>query len=360
MRIRFTEKIIIILFIFIFCYVNAIAGDYGRWGKFVERYPIEWYGTDEARAIADNVLVYQHSVGGWPKNIPMHMILADCEKDSIDLNGPGMSPTLDNDATALEMKFLAKVYSQTQDERYREAFERGLDYILTAQYDNGGWPQFYPLRNGYYSRITFNDDAMVNIMEILRDIYNEEELYSFVITEEIKTMARTAFDKGIDCILKTQIYIDGEPAVWCQQYDEVTLEPAKARSYELPSLCGGESVGIVRLLMQIPDPSEEIIKAVDGAVKWFDNHKIKGIRIERRKKGDLYDRVVIKDPAAPPIWARFYDLDTQKPFFCGRDGVKKDNLKDIEYERRNGYGWYTYRPQGILDAYPEWRKNLTK
>ena len=54
------------------------------------------------------------------------------------------------------------------------------------------------------------------------------------------------------------------------------------------------------------------------------------------------------------LWARFYDLETGKPFFCGRDGVKHATLAEIEKERRGGYSWYTDAPQHVLDRYAKW------
>ena len=170
--------------------------------------------------------------------------------------------------------------------------------------------------------------------------------------------AKAAFDKGIVCILKTQIVKNGQKTVWCAQHDEVTLAPAKARAYELPSYSGGESVGIVLLLMKLPNPSPEIVRAVDGAVKWFEEHKIEGIRLETKEANGEYNRHIVSDPNAPAMWARFYDLETEKPFFCDRDGIKKATLAEIGYERRNGYGWYTTAPQRVLDAYPTWKASL--
>ncbi len=331
------------------------------WKTYATRMPMDWYGSDEAKRIAENVLLYQTPEGGWPKNIPMHRELTEEEKNSIVHGGPGMQPTMDNDATAMEMEFMAKMYQQTGDVRYRKSFEKGLDYILDAQYDNGGWPQFYPLRGGYYDRITYNDNCQVNIMLLLRGIYDGDELYSFVATKKTRKKAKKAFDKGVECILNTQIYVDGEPTVWCQQHDEVTFEPAKARSYELPSFCGGESCGVIRLLMDIPNPSPRIVRSVDGAVAWLEAHKLEGIRWEFTVQEDgTRDRMAVADPTAPPIWARFYDLETQQPFFCGRDGIKKESVNDIEAERRNGYGWYTHAPQAVIDVYPAWKAKHTK
>ncbi len=328
------------------------------WKSVATRMPEQWYGTDEAKAVAENVLLYQRDAGGWPKNTPMHKPLSDAEKAELLKQKSELGATLDNDATTTELKFLAKVYTQTGDERYRRAFDKGLNYIFAAQYDNGGWPQFYPLRQGYYTHITFNDDCMVNILNVLSDIFNRTGVYAFAETDENVARAKAAFDKGIDCILKTQIVKNGQKTVWCAQHDEVTLAPAKARAYELPSYSGGESVGIVLLLMKLPNPSPEIVRAVDGAVKWFEEHKIEGIRLETKEANGEYNRHIVSDPNAPAMWARFYDLETEKPFFCDRDGIKKATLAEIGYERRNGYGWYTTAPQRVLDAYPTWKASL--
>ena len=337
---------------------SAQTSEIGRsWTYVATQMPDDWYGSEDAVKIADQVLLYQRESGGWPKNLPMHQPLTDAEKEALKETGPGMEPTLDNDATTTEMKFMAKMYEKTEDPRYRRSFERGLDYLLGAQYDNGGWPQFYPLRGDYYNRITYNDNAQVNIMNLLKEIFDENPQYGFVATPETVVKARTAFNKGVDCILKTQIYVDGKPTVWCAQHDEFTLAPAKARSYELPSFSGGESTGIVLLLMELPNPSPEVVASIEGAIQWFEEHKIEGIRVQNVIDSEGRDRIVVSDPNAPAIWARFYDLDTQEPYFCGRDGIKKKTLAEIERERRTGYSYYVSTPQRALDAYPAWKAN---
>lgn len=331
------------------------------WKSVATGMPDEWYGSEESKAVAENVLLYQRNVGGWPKNIPMHKLLSDTEKSQIlkDKNEP--DAILDNSATTTEMKFLARMYNKTKTGIYKSAFMKGLNFILEAQYDNGGWPMFYPLKKGYYTHITYNDDAIVNIMEMLIDINNRKPLYLFVDTGDIVAKAKIAFGKGIDCILKTQIVVKNKPTVWCAQHDENTLLPAKARSYELPSFSGAESVGIIKLLMEIPDPSPLIIKSVQGAIEWLDSHRIKNTRWENfTNKDGLKDRRIISDPKGGDMWARFYDLDTELPFVCDRDGIKKNTLMEIGYERRNGYNWYTTEPQDVIDKYPAWKANYVK
>jgi PelA/Pel-15E family pectate lyase len=70
-----------------------------------------------------------------------------------------------------------------------------------------------------------------------------------------------------------------------------------------------------------------------------------------------YDRVVVQDAQAEPLWARFYDISTNRPIFSGRDGIIKDHLAEIEDERRTGYRWYVNSPAALLEKdYPAWQK----
>ncbi|MEZ4772329.1 MAG: pectate lyase [Bacteroidia bacterium] len=332
------------------------------WREVATAMPPEWYGSDEAKRVAENVLLTQKEVGGWEKNKPYHHIFSEEEKADFVKNMAQTGATFDNGATTTELRFLVKVYTNINDERYKQAFERGLNYIFAAQYANGGWPQFFPFREGvsvdYSAYITYNDNAMVDVMQLLKEIYSDEEAYAaFQLDSEVKEKAQKAFEKGIECILKTQIIANGKQTVWCAQHDPVSLAPAKARSYELESFSGGESVGIVDLLMDIDHPSDDVVAAINGAIKWFEAHKIEGIKLEKvtDKKGKE-NLVVVEDKAATPVWARFYDLETGKPFFCDRDGIKKSSLAEIGYERRNGYAWYTEKPAALLKKYPDWEK----
>ena len=66
------------------------------------------------------------------------------------------------------------------------------------------------------------------------------------------------------------------------------------------------------------------------------------------------DRVLIKDEKST-IWARFYNLQTNEPFFAGRDSEPKKSVAEIEHERRIGYAWYGKWPAALLEKkYPAW------
>lgn len=346
-----------------FCHAQYVLPQYQnkRWRDMATKMPAEWYQTKEAQQVAENLLLAQKTVGGWEKNINFHHQLSETEKSYFISNKEELGATFDNNATTTELRFLAKVYQHHKDERYKEAFIRGLNYIFEAQYDNGGWPQFCPIRKGntdYSAHITYNDNAMVNVMHLLKDLYSGNKLFEpLEISREMKQKAKNSFDKGVQIILKTQIIVQNKPTVWCAQHDEVTLEPAKARSYELPSFSGIESANIALLLMQIENPSKEIFAAVKGAVQWFEENKLEGIRLEIiTTKDGKRDRVVVEDKEAPALWGRFYDLETSQPFFCSRDGIKRSSLAEISHERRNGYAWYTDTPADLLKEYPKWLK----
>ncbi len=310
-----------------------------------------WFASAEAKKVADIILSYQADAGGWPKN-------TDTVSQPYSGERSKLQPTFDNKGTVDELRFMARMVNATKAEAYRQSFDRGLAYVLKAQYANGGWPQFFPLRKGYYDRITFNDGAMVRVLDFIREV-GRDERYGFV-DAGIREACRQAFDRGIACILKCQIVVDGKPAVWCAQHDERTFAPTKARSYELPSFSGGESVGIVRLLMSLENPSAEIRASIEGAVAWFEAHRIKGQRLETTKTllGGK-DLVMVPDPAAPDLWARFYDLKTGTPFVCDRDGVPKAKLADIGRDRRNGYSWFgEYARDLLAKDYPAWKKKV--
>lgn len=320
--------------------------------------------------VTERMLVYQRANGGWSKSYYTQEgkeIRIDYEKPlteealaTMGASWSKMLTTYDNKATSREINYLIEVYNKTKNLKYLQAAEKGIRYILAGQYqDTGGWPQFYPLRKGYYSHITYNDGVMANNLNILYNVAHQVKGFEAVDSNLIQP-SKIAVEKGIECILNTQIKKDGKLMVWCAQHDEHTLAPAKARAFELPSYSGAESVGIIRFLMRIEKPTAEIKKSIISAVEWFEQTKIEGYSYvfvdDPTYEPRGVDRVFVKKEGAVS-WARFYDLETNEPFFCGRDGVKKKTVAEIEQERRVGYGWYGDWAEDLLKKhYPKWLK----
>ncbi len=300
--------------------------------------PNTWFNSTEGKKVISNVLSHRDKNGIWPKNIDT------TEKTT----QKGIRGTFDNSATLNELRLLAHAFQATDNPKCKSAFLKGLACILKAQYRNGGWPQS-PEPSGYAQHITFNDGTMIGIMTFLREIYSKK-IYNFV-PEKIIRLTRTSFDKGVQCILKCQIRVNGRLTAWCAQHDRITFEPRGARSYEHPSISGGESTGITCLLMSLKSPTNDIKEAIKAAVEWYESSEITGIRLKKING----DRKVVTDIDAPVIWARFYEIKTNRPIFSGRDGRIKYSVSDIEFERRNGYAWYVSSGNKVLRSWQDWK-----
>jgi PelA/Pel-15E family pectate lyase len=328
-----------------------------------------WYASTDAHHIADVIVSFQTPAGGWGKNLEM----------SKEPRGPGVAftpnnlsrflapgdfdaprepewnyvGTIDNDATTTQMNFLARVIAAVgakDGEAYRAAFLRGMEYLFAAQFPNGGWPQVWPLEGGYHDAITYNDDAMTHVVELMRAVAGGNDEFSFV-PKKIRTRAEASFARGIRCILAAQIVANGKPTVWPQQADALTLKPASGRNYEPPVQCANESATLLLLLMNdLPHPTAAEQRSIRAAAAWFKKTAIYGQRWERAPQGPQ----LVPAPGAGPIWARYYQIGTDIPIFADRDKSIHDNVNELSSERRNGYSWYSNDSQHALERFERW------
>jgi len=235
---------------------------------------------------------------------------------------------------------------------YRASFMRGLDYLFAAQYPNGGWPQVWPLQGGYHDAVTFNDGAILEVLALLRGVSEAQDEFAFV-PEKIRAQAAASLKRGMECLLAAQIISNQHRTIWCQQYDALTLQPTSARNYEMPSQASGESAGIMLFLMQLPDPSPEVVAAVHDAAAWFEKTKLMNVAF---KSTGSDGRHLVATPGNGPIWARYYEIGDDKPIFGDRDKSIHDTVDEISKERRKGYSWYTDTAKRALQHYVRWSK----
>lgn len=307
-----------------------------------------WFRTDEARRLADILVSYQTPTGGWSKRT-----------DYVHPRQPGESfgsgdrwtwiGTLDNGATTEQLEFLGRAVAAQNVPAHRDAFARGIEYLLVSQQPGGCWPQVYPLEGGYHDAATYNDDLTVHALQVLRATAAGE--YAFV-PAEMRARAAAGVERGVECILATQVTVGGKRTIWGAQHDPISLEPVKARAYEHASLTGAESATIFDFLLGIPDPSPRVVAAIEAAVSWFRESAITGYAYAPR--GSLTPQ-----PGAGPLWARFYEIGSNRPIFSDRDGVIRYNLSEIGDERRTGYLWYTDKPATSLRRYERWVQRRT-
>ena len=283
--------------------------------------PDEWFAGEEARRLAEIVCSFQTTTGGWGKGLDLQTrARLPGERFSSGASGWGYAGTFDNGATVSELRFLARA-------GFRPLLHRGLEYVLRAQFPNGGWPQVYPLMGGYHDAITFNDTAMVNVLRLLRDVAGGRAEFAGV-DADMRARSAGAVERGLACVLAAQIHGTG----WAQQHDARTLAPVAARAFEPVALASAETAGIVRFLMELDAPGPEVIAAVHGAAKWL------------RKV----------ETASASSWARFYEIGTKCPIFGERDGSVHYDVNEISKERREGYAWFSNSPAGALKNYAKW------
>lgn len=340
------------------------------WTDYAARMADAELRTPEAARIVRNVLDWQLETGGWPKNVPMHAKLTPRERQAVlARKGDKKTGTIDNQATISEMRFLARYYNVNRGEGAMAqaalaGVAKGLDFLLYMQYPNGGWPQCDPSKVGYWHQITYNDGAMVNAMKTLRDIFEAKPPFDLPLPDAKRTACRQAFDKGLECILKTQYMQNGKLTVWCQQHDRETLAPCIGRAFELPSLTSFESVDILYLLMsldlsQYPDAfAKRVRAAIEGAVKWYEVTAMPGYKVEdnfRRPDGVLSRRLVHVPLAESTMWCRYYTLEDNRPFTGTRQSEKRFTFEDLERGENMDYMWFNTCGAQVKRAYEKWK-----
>lgn len=214
--------------------------------------------------------------------------------------------TLDDDNTQSALRLLMQVDRQLDftDAQVHRAVLYGLESLLEAQYPNGAWPQRYdkafdpgrfPIRRArypeswpreypkerYLAYYTFNDNTVPDVIATMIEahgIYGDDRW-------------RLAAERGGDFIILAQMP-DPQPA-WAQQYN-LDMEPAWARRFEPPAITGGESFGVMRILLELYLAYGEprFLEPVPRALAWARASRLPG-----------------------GLMARFYELKTNRPLY---------------------------------------------
>ena len=316
----------------------------------------EWYGSAEAISVADTLVSVQKTNGGWMKNDQFHKLstseLTARQKLSGD-NGRNIHSCFDNYATTQEMRFLAKVYQQTHQQRFLDAFKRALDLIFESGNSlKGGWAQYWPLSSdkfSYQNYITFNDDLMLNMMRILQDISEQKGDFAGLVDDATREKCKAQWDKAIECVINCQIDDNGVKAAWCAQHDAADFLPTEGRPHEMPSVSGYESANLLYYLMSINKPSEEIQQSITAAVEWLKSHKYKEnatVVDYTNAKGEADRHIVEKQ--GTNLWGRFIQIGGES----GKKIYQKfyDKLKARGKSRAHHLTGYSYPECDILEA----------
>ncbi len=217
--------------------------------------------------------------------------------------GKATMSTLDDDTTTGALDFLIAWWQYTGKQEDLEAVKSVGDFFLRAQYPCGGWPQRYPPPKDYRRCVTFNDGVMPNVIRALLRVHE--------LTGEARYLESAK--KGGEAIIRLQ----GGPgeAIWAQQYDPDTLQPAWARKMEPPGYSPAESMEVCAVLidLHLACGEERFLGPLSNAFAWYDTHRLPNGK-----------------------FARLYEPGTQRPVYGRRD--KAEPVYEFE-KACTGYGW---------------------
>jgi hypothetical protein len=255
--------------------------------------------TDAARALAWG----QRTVGGWDHRVDVAHLQPESDK-AIRKEG---RCTFDDNISQGALSFLMSMAEVIDEPWLTEAIELGLKYMMKSQFDNGAWPQWYPLRGGYHDYYTFNDNAINDCIEVMLKAHRICGKDEYLQTAE----------RGGDFILISQF--PHPQSGWAQQYSH-DLKPAWARRFEPPGVCSAATSRNIRTLIDLYlyTKDSKYLEPIPLAFEWLDKSKI----------GDN-------------LWARLYEVGTNKPVYGDReDGDRMHYVyENISERERTSYGW---------------------
>ena len=254
----------------------------------------------------------QRTVGGWDHRVNVSAFAPHIPPQKADGHC-----TLDDRITQGALSFLLDLDDLLDEDWLTQTVDLGLRYMLESQYPNGGWPQWYPLRGGYHDHYTFNDNTINDCIAVLLEAHGRYD------RPELLAAAR----RGGDFIILSQ----GQPpqAGWAQQYGQ-DLKPAWARKYEPPAICSAVTARNIRTLTDLYryTDDERYLDPIPDAIAWLDSSEI-----------------------ASKLWARFYEIGSNRPIYGDRDGLIHYDYDELSEERKKGYAWRANFAGGIKELY---------
>jgi hypothetical protein len=237
---------------------------------------------DAAKAAADALVAGQHPRGGW--NYVIDTAGEESLKDWYAKIGGNAwrleefqryygNATFDDAGTAEASQLLLRVYLEKRERKYRAPLDKAIQFVLDAQYANGGWPQRFPfVENGglhghadYTPYITFNDDVAGENIEFL--------LYAHQALGSNDARLVDAIERGMDIYVKTQQPMP-QPA-WGLQHFPDTLKPAPARTIEPQAFATHTTATNIRSMIGFYKLTgdRKFLERLPQALDWLDQVK---------------------------------------------------------------------------------------
>lgn len=226
--------------------------------------------------------------------------------------------TFDDDTTQAALLFLMHLDQVIDEPWLSGSIQLGLEHMLRSQFPNGAWPQVYPLKGDYRDYYTFNDKVINTCMDLM------VEAYKLYCQERFLRSVKLAGD----FIIQSQL--PHPQAGWAQQYSH-DMQPAWARNFEPPAVCSLVTARNIKTLVDLYlyTRDDKYLEPIAPSVSWLRRSKI-----------------------GHNLWARFYQLGTNRPIYGDTDHKLHYTLEEISEERRQNYAWQcAFQIEETIDWY---------
>lgn len=226
--------------------------------------------------------------------------------------------TFDDEATKHCAEFLLRIYLEKHDAYFLDALQKAIDFFLASQYDNGGWPQRFPLmyshpfkgKADYSSFITINDNVMPENIDFLLQCYTSLGM------EHLKKPILNAMYLLRDLQQKPPL------AGWADQYYPDDLKPAHARSYEPRAINTGTTTSMINrmLVFYRLTGDNSFLEGIPAAIEFLESQKLPSELAREVRRTPLQEDEI--------LMPRFLCPENGKPMYVHRKG---SNVKNGEY-----------------------------
>lgn len=280
--------------------------------------------------VAEALIYGQLKSGGWTNCIDFD---TTGSRVALYRNGRGggkNNSSLDDGQTQTAIEFMVRADEALgfKNAAIHESAQYALDALLAAQFSCGAFPQVWtgpvenhPPRKGNYPRYDWRTEGRFkNYWELytLNDNLAVTTTHALLAAHEVygDTKYLDAVKHLGDFLILSQM--PAPQAGWAQQYN-FEMQPAWARRFEPPAVCGHESQEIVALLMEIylATADEKYLGPIPAAIEFLNTSA-------------LSDGTI----------ARYYELETNRPIYM----EIKDGVYTLTYDDSNipsHYSWKT-------------------
>ena len=226
--------------------------------------------------------------------------------------------TFDDEATKHCAEFLLRIYLEKKEQAFWAPLLKTIVFFVESQYDNGGWPQRYPLMDSHPFRgkadytpfITLNDDVMEANIDFLM------QCYALLDMPQLKEPILKAMRLSRD--LQQPLPLAG----WADQYTPDDLKPAHARSYESRAINTSTTAAMVLKMIQYYQLTgdDSFLKGIPEAIDFLEKQQLPRTLSQELRRMPLQEDEI--------LLPRFIDPDTGRPLYVHRRG---SNVANGEY-----------------------------